>query len=84
MKHQILMLRRAQRELENLPHPARLRVQNAIADLAENPHPPGSLKLTNRDAWRLRVGDYRVIYEIENEQLIVTVIRLGHRRDIYR
>lgn len=56
----------------------------AIAALAENPRPQGCIKLTDRDGWRIRVGSYRVIYEISDGQLLVTVIRVGNRRDIYR
>jgi len=60
------------------------RVRAAIAALAENPRPQGCIKLTDRDGWRIRVGSYRVIYEISDGQLLVTVIRVGNRRDIYR
>ena len=60
------------------------RFDRAIGGLQENPHPSGSTKLTGRPYWRIRVGDYRVLYRIEDDRLIVTVIEIGHRREIYR
>ena len=52
--------------------------------LADNPRPPGSIKLKGEDSYRIRVGDYRIIYTIQDDRLIVLVIEVGHRRDIYR
>ncbi|MBX3739382.1 MAG: type II toxin-antitoxin system RelE/ParE family toxin [Akkermansiaceae bacterium] len=61
------------------------RVDAAILKLADDPHPPGSLKLAgDENAYRIRVGDYRIIYEIRNEVLVVLVVKIGHRKDIYR
>ena len=56
----------------------------ALRALAANPRPSGCIKLTNSDEWRIRVGDYRVIYEINDTELLVTVIAVGHRCDVYR
>ena len=84
MTHRILILRRAQKELAGLP-PARYdRVKEAILALASDPRPTGSLKLAQRDGWRIRVGDYRVIYEIDDTLRAITVLHVGHRRDVYR
>ncbi|MDZ7724062.1 MAG: type II toxin-antitoxin system RelE/ParE family toxin [candidate division KSB1 bacterium] len=55
-----------------------------IYDLAENPRPPGCQNLSARPAWRIRIGSYRVIYEIHDDQLLVLVITIGHRKDIYK
>jgi mRNA interferase RelE/StbE len=71
---------RALRKLD--PQVAR-RVHAAIALLAEDPRPPASRPLRGRPAWRVRVGDYRVIYTIEDDVLLVIVVALGHRRDVY-
>jgi mRNA interferase RelE/StbE len=71
---------RALRKLD--PQVAR-RVHAAIALLAEDPRPPASRPLRGRPAWRVRVGDYRVIYTIEDDVLLVVVVTLGHRRDVY-
>ncbi|MEO1670657.1 MAG: type II toxin-antitoxin system RelE/ParE family toxin, partial [Cyanobacteria bacterium J06631_2] len=59
-------------------------ISDAISNLAENPRPSGCKKLKGRPAWRIRVGIYRVIYKISDRQLIITVIDVGHRKDIYR
>ena len=84
MTHKVTILRRAQKELARLPAEAYGRVRDAIAGLAQNPRPPGCLKLTGRDGWRLRTGSYRVVYEIDGSEKVVTVLHVGHRRDIYR
>jgi mRNA interferase RelE/StbE len=63
----------------------RVRISRAIEALAENPYPPGCKKLADEDGfWRIRAGDYRVIYKVIHERLIVTVVRIGHRREVYR
>ena len=80
----ITILRRAQAAIERLPDAVQTRVRAAITALAHNPRPPGCLKLTGRDAWRTRVGDYRVIYEIDDTAHIVTVVDIGHRSSVYR
>lgn len=84
MASAVLILRRAQKELGQLPGGDYERVRDAVGARAENPRPPGSIKLTGREGWRIRVGNYRVIYEIDDEQSVVTVLHIGHRRDVYR
>lgn len=84
MNYTIVFLRRAQKELENLPNTEYKQVRDAIADLANNPRPSGCKKLSGRDGWRIRIGDYRVIYDVNDRELLVTVVRVGNRRDIYR
>ena len=84
MNYTIVLLRRAQKELANLPNPEYQRVRDAIADLANDPRPTGCKKLSGRNGWRIRIGDYRVIYEINDRELLVTVVRVGNRRNIYR
>lgn len=71
---------RALRKLD--PQVAR-RIQAAIALLAEDPRPPASRPLRGRPAWRVRAGDYRIIYAIEDDVLLVVVVALWHRRDVY-
>lgn len=83
MNYTVRILRRAQKELEALPRSDYDRVRNAIAELATDPRPNGCKKLIDRDGWRIRVGDYRVIYEIDDPAKIVTVLHIGHRSDIY-
>jgi mRNA interferase RelE/StbE len=84
MPYRLTIRRGAQRALGQLPTSAYERVRDAIRALADDPHPPGCLRLSGRDGWRIRVGDYRVIYEIDSDEREVTVLHVGHRRDVYR
>jgi mRNA interferase RelE/StbE len=59
-------------------------IKASISDLADNPRPYGYKKLKGEDAYRIRVGNYRVIYEIEDDKIIVIVVSVGHRKDIYK
>lgn len=75
----------ALRQLRKLDPQARRRVEAAIELLSDNPRPPAARMLVNSDgAWRVRVGNYRVVYEIHDDQLLVLVLAAGHRREIYR
>ncbi len=82
--YNVLIKRSAAKELEVVPLKDRRRLIARIETLAENPRPEGVQKLSGEEKYRLRQGDYRVLYEIVDEDLIVTVVRVGHRRDIYR
>lgn len=84
MSHKVLIRRRAQKELAQLSRDDYERTKESIGNLSDNPRPPGCKKLTGRDGWRIRVGDYRVIYEIDDAGQTVTVLHVGHRRDIYK
>ena len=84
MSYSIRILRRAQKALARLPKRDYERVRDAIRALAENPRPSGARKLRDREGWRIRVGVYRVIYEIDDADRVVTVLDIGHRGDIYR
>lgn len=75
----------AGREIEALPVQVRLRVLAAVNLLAANPRPPGVDSIKGQPGcFRIRVGDYRVIYEVKDAVLVVTVVRVGHRREVYR
>jgi mRNA interferase RelE/StbE len=84
MMYTVLILRRAQKELAGLTDEPYERVKSAIQALADNPRPSGCKKLAGREGWRIRVGDYRVVYEIDDQQRALTVLHIGHRKDIYR
>lgn len=84
MSHSLSILRRAQKELAQISHGDYERIVEAIRGLAENPRPVGCRKLVGREGWRIRVGDFRVIYEIDDGQRSVTVLHVGNRRDVYR
>jgi mRNA interferase RelE/StbE len=75
----------ADKALRKLPEKAQRRIVAASEALADNPRPPGAVKLHgDDDLWRIRVGQYRVVYTIQDEALIVLVVRVAHRKDIYR
>ena len=74
----------AVKELEAIPAKGRRRIATKIQALASNPRPVGCEKLAGHDKYRIRQGNYRVLYTIEDDVLIVTVIAIGNRRDIYR
>jgi mRNA interferase RelE/StbE len=76
--------KKAFKELEKIKPPFYANIKAAIYNLSENPRPSGYKKLTNIEGYRIRVGDYRIIYDIIDDQLLVTIITLGHRKDIYR
>lgn len=84
MKYVVLIERYAQKQIMRLDKKVVPSIKAAIADLANNPRPYGYKKLKGEDAYRIRVGDYRVIYEIEDDKIIVTVVSVGHRKDIYK
>ncbi|MGH8168037.1 MAG: type II toxin-antitoxin system RelE family toxin [Woeseiaceae bacterium] len=77
--------RTAIKELEAIPTKAdRRRIVKRIESLADNPRPPGARKLSGHERYRIRHGRYRILYSINDRELIVHVIRIGHRKDIYR
>jgi mRNA interferase RelE/StbE len=80
----IQIKRNAQKVLAKIPERHQKNIINAIYQLADLPLPNGCKKLTGKEAWRIRIGDYRVIYEIENKQLMILVIEIGHRKEIYK
>jgi mRNA interferase RelE/StbE len=84
MKYKVLIERYAQKQIMKLDKKIIPVIKSAIAELAYNPRPYGYKKLKGEDAYRIRVGDYRVIYEIEDDKIIVTVVSVGHRKDIYK
>ncbi len=82
-KYTVVLSKKAQKQLDKIPDSIAQPIIDAIGDLEENPRPYGHKKLKGRDGYRIRVGNYRVIYDIIDAQLIVDVIMLGHRKDIY-
>ena len=84
MSYSIQILRRAQKELAQLPKQVYERIKIGILNLSQEPRPQGCKKLSGREGWRIRVGDYRVIYEINDSQQSLTILHIGHRRDVYK
>jgi len=81
--YRVEIQRRALKEIAKLDAKMRQRIGEAIDELATDPRPPGCKKLVGREAWRIRVGSYRVLYDIEDDVLVVRVVRVAHRREVY-
>ena len=84
MKYELFIEKAALKELSKIPSKEQSRIITSIKNLTEEPRPPGVKKLTGREAWRIRIGNYRIIYEIQDDKLVVLVVHIGHRKDIYR
>ena len=84
MTYAIDILRIAQKQLARIDRTQQPRVIAAIRELAAEPRPPGCTKLSGRCAWRIRIGPYRVIYEIHDQRLLILVVAIGDRKNVYR
>ncbi|MEA3543994.1 MAG: type II toxin-antitoxin system RelE/ParE family toxin [Thermodesulfobacteriota bacterium] len=84
VKYKIQVKKSAAKELSKIPKEALLKIIDKIECLADNPHPTGSIKLTNQEKYRVRVKNYRILYKIEEDILTIIVVKVGHRKDIYR
>ncbi|ALC15462.1 addiction module toxin RelE [Desulfuromonas soudanensis] len=82
--YNILIRKSAAKELESLPKRDLQRVVARIQSLAKNPRPSGAEKLAGDDRYRIRQGNYRIIYSIQDNELTVWLVKIGHRRDVYR
>ena len=75
----------AQRDIKSLDRPVQKRILARLSELASEPRPAGAELLTGlADVWRVRVGDYRIVYTIKDDVLLVLVLRVGHRREVYK
>lgn len=85
MIYQIEITTRAAKQLKKLPENIKLQIEEKIQELANNPRPNGVVKLEGEeDTYRVRVSKYRILYEIKDDLLIVKVVKISHRRDVYR
>jgi mRNA interferase RelE/StbE len=84
MSYSVFIERYAQKQIMKLDKKAIPIIKSAIAGLAKDPRPNGCKKLKGEEAYRIRVGDFRIIYEINDGKIIVTVVSVGHRKDIYK
>ncbi len=86
MSYTVLLEHRAERELRELPQALLKSVDRRLRTLATNPRPPGATMLKGKEVegWRLRVGDYRILYTIDDSAQLVRVYRIKHRREVYR
>lgn len=83
MAYNVTIKKRAIKALQKINEPYYSNIKKAIYSLANNPRPAGYKKLNGRDGYRIRVADYRIIYDVFDDVLVVDVIELGHRKDIY-
>jgi mRNA interferase RelE/StbE len=82
--YRLVIKRPAERDLRRLPQPLFRRINQAILALADDPRPSGTRQLKGAlDGWRLRVGHYRIVFQVDDTARIVTIIRVRHRRDVY-
>ena len=84
LAYRVEVQRSAERDLERLSKMLFDRINAQLMALAEEPRPPGAQKLAGLDAFRVRVGDYRIIYEVDDSARVVVVTRVRHRREVYR
>ena len=82
--YSVLVTRSARRELAEIPCQDRERLLVRVGALADGPRPAGCEKLSLQDKYRVRQGDYRVVYTIQDAEVVVWVVKIGHRRDVYR
>ncbi|MBS3772049.1 MAG: type II toxin-antitoxin system RelE/ParE family toxin [Bacteroidales bacterium] len=83
--YEILFESKAEKELLELPKEDLKRIDTKIRQLNKNPRPPGIKKLVGKiEGWRIRAGDYRILYQIDDEKKLVKVYRIKHRREVYR
>ncbi len=83
--YRLVWKRSAERELRKLPRETVRRLVEAAERLRDDPFPPGARKLHGAEhTWRIRVGDYRLVYSVETGLLVIEVVRVGHRKEVYR
>lgn len=83
-RYRVLVRKSVSKDLKGVPKKDVRCILAAIQSLADNPRPPDTKKLSGQERYRLRQGNYRILYEIEDDRLIVCVVRVGNRRDVYR
>jgi mRNA interferase RelE/StbE len=84
VSYRIIVPKTVQKQINKLPNTIQARVIESLLSLKETPRPSNSLKMKNSQGYRLRVGDYRVLYDIDDKTQTMTLRRVAHRRDIYR
>jgi mRNA interferase RelE/StbE len=82
--YRVLFRRSVEKDFSSIPKKDVKRTLNRIKSLEENPRPPSCEKLTGQERYRLRQGRYRIVYSIQDDELTVWIVKIGHRKDIYR
>jgi mRNA interferase RelE/StbE len=83
LSYEVHIIRSVEKEMDRLPSIVHTRLSNKILSLEDNPRPRGFKKLGGREEYRLRVGDYRILYIIDDKKHTITIIAVGHRREVY-
>ncbi len=83
-RYRVIIKKSVAKDLKGIPKKDVRRILSSIDSLADDPRPPGTKKLSGQERYRLRQGNYRILYEIEDDRLIVCVVRAGHRRGVYQ
>ena len=83
-KYKITIKKSAAKELSDIPKKDLPKIVKRIQTLAQNPRPNGSQKLSRKEQYRVRQGDYRIVYSVDDKVLAVDVVKIGHRREVYR
>jgi len=82
--YRIVIKKSAAKEIERIDRKDRIRIVEKIRSLASEPHPAGSKKLSGQEKYRICQGNYHILYQVLNEELVIHVVKVGHRRDIYK
>lgn len=82
--YSLLLKKSAERELRKIPKADLQRITQRIKELAATPRPSGSEKLAGQDSYRIRQGDYRIVYTVDDDHKLIDIIKIGHRREVYR
>ena len=82
--YSLVIKKSAERELRKVPKEDMRRITDRVRELAQNPRPVGNEKLSGQDRSRVRQGDYRIVYAVNDERRVIEVVKIGHRREVYR
>jgi len=83
-RYRVVVRKSVSKDMKGIPQKDTLRILSMIKSLANNPRPQGVKKLSGQERYRIRQGNYRILYEIEDDKLIVCVVKVGNRRDVYQ
>ena len=82
--YQIKLDKRVEKELDKIPNKIFYKIKKVIWSLGDNPRPLGVKKLTNQEHWRIRVGEYRILYEVDDKDKVITIFKMKHRKEAYK
>jgi len=82
--YQIKLDKRVEKELDKIPEKIFDKIKKVILALKDNPRPLGVKKLTNQEHWRIRVGEYRILYEIDDQDKVIVIFKIKHRKEVYK